>query len=49
MSILRVIFCIKDENEMLMATLDMWKFRVVTDTYSTSFFISSHQKHVFKS
>ena len=26
MSILRVIFCIRDENEMLVVTLDMWKF-----------------------
>ena len=30
MSILRVIFCIRDEHETLVATLDMWKFRVVT-------------------
>ena len=30
MSILRFIFCIRDEHETLVATLDMWKFRVVT-------------------
>ena len=31
MSILRVIFCIRDEHETLVATLDMWKFRVVAE------------------
>ena len=30
MGILRVIFYIRDEHETLVATLDMWKFRVVT-------------------
>ena len=30
MSMLRFLFCIRDEHETLMATLDMWKFRVVT-------------------
>ena len=30
MNILRVIFCIRDEHETVVATLDMWKFRVVT-------------------
>ena len=27
---LRFLFCIRDEHETLVATLDMWKFRVVT-------------------
>ena len=30
MSILRFLFCIRDEHETLVATLDMWKFKVVT-------------------
>ena len=30
MSMLRFLFCIRDEHETLVATLDMWKFRVVT-------------------
>ena len=30
MSILKFLFCIRDEHETLVATLDMWKFRVVT-------------------
>ena len=28
---LRFLFCIRDEHETLVATLDMWKFRVVTE------------------
>ena len=32
MSIFRVIFYIRDEHETLVATLNMWKFRVVTQT-----------------
>ena len=31
MSMLRFLFCIRDEHETLVATLDMWKFRVVTN------------------
>ena len=36
---LRFLFCIRDEHETLVATLDMWKFRVVTTVVGRSHFV----------
>ena len=50
MSILKFLLCIRDEHEMLVATLDMWKFRVVTETigYVDTFSSPIYYKYFLK-